>query len=365
MKRFLALMMIVILLLSGCSRKISNKAYAVRYDNIVYDLQVYMNDNIFYDNLSFFDYHNFNDEFSIRPFKASMEGLIEQIDEALYQLGTMGPDIKDAKIQQYQSKIEYALEDIRALVANYVELKTVTTIIPSQITLYNATFKLMGDLSDPLIQLKTYMDKLDAHIENDRNQEDENYHVLKEVTVKNNFRIYYAFGYLSAIMASYEEYTGLRNDPKRPETIKLGFDTYAVFELAIPVMEKVVDFGHVFMDVKTFDLDNMSNDMKTYYEGLQVFKERTDSYYAVRSKMAPNFFTADKFRDYIVIWETHKTWNKTYAYYVLDETCEEYEFKSLRLGYMGIKEIVDNQVLQTMLFNQDNGRIGVTTDDEE
>ncbi len=71
----------------------------------------------------FFDYHNFNDEFSIRPFKASMEGLIEQIDEALYQLGTMGPDIKDAKIQQYQSKIEYALEDIRALVANYVELK--------------------------------------------------------------------------------------------------------------------------------------------------------------------------------------------------------------------------------------------------
>lgn len=356
--------MIGILLLSGCSRKISNKAYVVQYDDIVYDLQVYVNDHIFYDNQAFFNYHQFIGEFSIRPYKASMEGLIEQIDEALYQLSVIGPDIEDGTIQQYQSKIEYALEDIRALVADYIELKTMTTLLPNQITLYNATFKFMGDLKDPLIQLKTYMDKLDNYVENDRDPENENHQVLKELKVKNGFRVYYAFGYLSAIMASYEEYTGIRNDPKRPDILISGHDSYQVYELAVPIMEKVVDFGDVFMDVKTINMENASDDIQAYYEALTLFKERTDSYYDVRQKMPQNFFTADKYRAYMVVKHTRRTWNNNYYLYGFDESSEAYDFESLRLGFDGIKEIIDNQVLQNMMFRKGDGRIGMTVHGE-
>lgn len=362
MKKLIILIMISILLISGCSRKISNKDYVARYDELMYNFQVYINDDIFYNNQAFFDYEEFTTSFTTRTFKLSIEGFIEQIDEMLYQLGTMGPDVKDPIIQQYQSKIEYALEDIRAQLADYVELKSVTTLVSNKITLYNDTFKLMEGLSEGLIKLKKYSDKLDAHVEEARSKQHEHYKSLHDLKIKNYFRIYYTYGYLAAIMASYEEYTSLRNDPKNPAALRLGSDEYFVYELSVPVMKKVVEFSHEFLNPDSFNLDNVDKEVLSYYEALQAFKERTDSYYNVRSEMDQDFFVSDKFREYVVVKEVIKGWrNKVYKY-GLDETSTDYDFKNLRLQFLNIKKMIVNEQLRQLMFNETQGRIKQETD---
>lgn len=345
MKRWLSLLLTVFLLvatLSGCDKeKLDNESYAKRYDRILYDLE-YILDQHFYTSLrGFFDLNNFNQSYDHQTQRHNMDNLIRTMDDVLYELDLLGHQTDDSTIQTYQSKIEYALKDMRSISANFTRIDVMNELVPNKNTLYREVYFYMTSINDAMLQFTMYDGLLDVYLSAYR--DGENYEGLAEMKQKNRLRYTYTYMMTATYIAPMYDYTGLQVDPDRPWF--LWSQNVSVYEMSFSVILNFRDYYQAMATIEQgWGQEALQAKVKAFEEALSSTIDMYEVYYKVRSEYPHDFYQSGDFQAF------QQEYGNARVGYYYDFKSEYEDLTTMKDAYLELRSMLFNKEMRGLMY---------------
>lgn len=345
MKRLIAVFLgitFMIGLFAGCGRQsLSNEDYVKAYDQILYDLEITL-ENSFYNNLpGFFELEGFDRAYSHVDQRHHYTSLMSVLDDVMFRLDRLGPMTDDPTIQTYQSKVEYALKEIKAKASNFKDNDSMLALQPNKNTLYREVNHFMTQINRPMLQFIEYDRLLDDYL--DPHRLDGGIDGLLEMKERNRLRYTYTYFMTATFIAPMSDYTGLQVDPDRPWAL-WGQDRM-VYEMAFSILQNFRDYYR--------DLDGITESPHVWDEnGAEFYFQESinqgigfyEAYYEVRKTYPHDFYQSNLYRDY-----QEEMGNKRIGYFH-DFTEDHEDLVEMREAYLSLRAMLFDGELHQLMY---------------
>ncbi len=301
MRKFISLMLVVTVLamsFGGCSnRYLDNDLYVIAYDNIMVKLEQVMDKEVYNNLRGYFVDQGFNSTYAHKNQVTYIKHFLIVLDDVLYELDQLGHRTKDPMVQTYQSKVEYALKDMRSRTNNLLSTEVMNSLLPNKNTLYRTVYRYLVDMNNAMLSYVSNEILLSDYLANYR-QGGQEQTALDSLKEKNRMRYLYTYLMTASFIAPTQDYTGLHVHPDYPWVLSLT-KTYHVYELSFGVLLGFRDFYLEYLPLLSYESKGVRTDeMAYFFEEIKVAVEAYETYYNVRKEYPRDFYTGDSFKDY-------------------------------------------------------------------
>lgn len=324
----------------------NRETFVMRYDNITYDLELYLHD-MFRENIFFYDriqFHNFDTE----TFRSSIHGLVDKLDAYAEVMDQSCQKINDAYVKNYGEKIKESTLNISGHLTQYLKQKMVNSIAPNITTLYKDTYILMDAIHEDLLVMYDNQEKLDRYIRDFRHYElrPTLYHTMKELSDKNTLRLLYTYLYTACYIGSHDDYTGLHTNPKVPWFLDLNDGSHILYELNIGLLKRLEGFYQAYIDMHHLTR-SYDEQVALYAKLITKVMDGIENFIEARA-----LFPDDYFRAYDFLEDQSIKYEKlSIIFYDFDY--DSHGFSALKNAYFQVKFITDRSPLNLLMFEEE------------
>lgn len=313
--------MIILLVLSlilttlvGCDSKdtLSIEVYSAKYYEVFSSIETNLDEGLIQETHDLIDIRNFLANYSHIDFVHYYDELIIQIDDALYQLSVLGPQLDDEILMKYQSKLEYELFKLMDTLKLYREHNTFSTNMTNLFTWFDELYNILADVTPILLNIQEHKLAIENQLASLGYEADEAY---QHMNYNNLQSIAYAYAILSSQIASYQDYSGLQVNPRDPVAIETNDGHWhSTAELDYSVMIKTTKNLEHYQHQLTTLSNAYGIDVTSSNFILDFFTDYGDTYekYAlIRSEYSYDFFKKGTFKDYQIQQGTYNNNGRT------------------------------------------------------
>lgn len=343
MKYKIILMVACVLFLFSCENtsEIEDSDYALAYYNLIESFESELASTLYREGSDMLDMQWYAVEYSHPDFKHYVAEMIVEMDDMLYEFSQLGPKLNDETLMKYQSKLEFALYDLMNTLKTFQDHDIYNTNVPNQFALYTEVYELLKLLSPELDNYNRLTLEIEMHLRSLGYEATETYYMLKYA---NGLRANYLYAILSSQVSMYQDYTGLRVQPRNTMFINLTDNKWCIApEMDSGVMlstckniKTQLDFFEVYLS--SFGLEENKKTVAYYLEG---FIKTYGVYVEYRTELPYDFFKSGEFAKYQIY--TDRDFPGNYAYYFDPKYNEEYHFDLLESNYRQLRNAIYNQ----------------------
>ncbi|MBN2796129.1 MAG: hypothetical protein JXR88_12030 [Clostridia bacterium] len=293
MKKILIIILTLAFLMIGCNQNqaITLTEYNEKYTSLMSTLQNHLNDFLLPEAKDMISYADYQVAYSHEDFMHYIHELTSLLDDTLYELEIIGPQLENVMIQKYQSKLEYALYDLMQILKEEDDLDIFNTMWPSQFTLYDEMYQLNTKLNPYILKVLNYRIAIESELMKNDIIQSESFH---EDYLKAMASYSYYSNVLAVQVSTYQDYAGLQTNPNNPNRLQTSEKKwYSIYELDYSVMLPQEKFNKSFLSsLEQYEQTLQLNPEKTsYYKNFILhFNQTYNDYVAIRQQLPYEFY---------------------------------------------------------------------------
>lgn len=298
---FIVIVVLAISTMVGCSTQdvVDNEDYARKYYEIFNSLETTLSEQLISETADLLDIQTAGINYSHIDFVHFYDEMLLQIDDVLYQLSILGPQLQDETLMKYQSKLEYDLFHLLDTLKLYREHRTFSTNMTNIYTWFDELYNIVKDISPTLINININKVQIESQLASLGYPGTEKY---EQLTYENFESFAYIYSVLASQVSSYQDYSGLQVTPRNPVAIETtDGHWHSTAELDYSVMIPVTKSLTSYMDQMNSMSDTLDIDIsKTEFvnEYFINYLETYEKYALIRSDYSYTFFKSGEFKDY-------------------------------------------------------------------
>lgn len=345
MKKTLIMILCLLILLTGCSQSsVTLEEYSKKYSDLFMAFEKQFHEQLMFEAVDLIDARQFRVVYSHEDFIHFYDELIKTMDDILYELSLVGPDLDDQLLMKYQSKLEGNIFEMMTTMKQYRERSNFNTLAVNNFSFYDDIYNLMREITPEIIEMNDNQMIIENYLSEQGYGLDEAYHLQKYINLQGYC---YFYSVLSSQIASYQDYSGLQVSPRFPISIANNDgDIYLTSELDFNVMLTTSDeVGQIMRIMSDIDMNTEIDvsDQLGINDFIGFYMRTYEQYADVRGNYSYNFFKSGEFKDYQVRVRGEDTImgrDPGFPVYGFDESLEE------ERGFLGMQDAFYTLVLQ-------------------
>jgi hypothetical protein len=299
MKKLVLIILVLLLVSCTSEESLSVEEYSEAFYKELYNLESTIEKDYYANYAGMMQVRSFTFSYNHELYQEGKQKTIDKIDETLYELSQLGPQIDDVELLKYQSRLENALFDWMNHIKTLLEHDDVSRLMVNQFNMYKIVEEYFAESNDVYLKVQENLEALESRLVELGYSGSKEYYDLR---LNNKYRHAYIWTVIGGNISTYQDYVGLVVSPRSPFIYNFkGEYPNVVLELSPTVMFRV--FNNLTDSLEAFDVYHEKyaidkNTMRPTRIYLDTFIEDYETYAQYRYELPHDFFRSLEFMEY-------------------------------------------------------------------